>query len=44
MLAGAAVLLIARGLSYTLDCPILGPKWDSLTMRSGSVSEGLRPT
>src|SRR5689334_11480689 len=29
MVGWAVPLLIARGLSRTPDCPILGPKWDS---------------
>ena len=30
MVVGAVVLLIAPGLSHTLNYPISGPKWDSL--------------
>jgi hypothetical protein len=30
MVVGAVSLLIARTVSHTPDCPITGPKWDSL--------------
>jgi hypothetical protein len=40
VVAYAVVLLIARGLSHTRNCPILGPKWDSLNACSQPARRG----